>query len=120
VKKVDVKLTNISRKITNIITYLEFFQTEKVEDKRVARRLKLYFADEQGNRISNENIIIADSRSLKPEERSYREKFTLKNMTYDKAIKYYLILEDEEETVEKIYERIPFNIDLAFVNDFGF
>jgi len=120
VKKVDVKLTNISRKITNIITYLEFFQTEKVEDKRVARRLKLYFADEQGNRISNENIIIADSRSLKPEERTYREKFTLKNMPYDKSIKYYLILEDEEETVEKIYERIPFNIDLAFVNDFGF
>ena len=92
----------------------------KVEDKRVARRLKLYFADEQGNRISNENIIIADSRSLKPEERTYREKFTLKNMPYDKSIKYYLILEDEEETVEKIYERIPFNIDLAFVNDFGF
>ncbi len=120
VKKVDVKLTNISRKITNIITYLEFFQTEKVEDKRIARRLKLYFADEQGNRISNENIIIADSRSLKPEERTYREKFTLKNMPYDKSIKYYLILEDEEETVEKIYERIPFNIDLAFVNDFGF
>ena len=41
-------------------------------------------------------------------------------MPYDKSIKYYLILEDEEETVEKIYERIPFNIDLAFVNDFGF
>lgn len=120
VKKVNVKPTNISRKITNIITYLEFFQTEKVEDKRVARRLKLYFADEQGSRISNENIIIADSRSLKPEERTYREKFTLKNMSYDKSVKYYLILEDEEETVEKIYERIPFNIDLAFVNDFGF
>ena len=120
VKKVDVKLTNISRKITNIITYLEFFQAEKVEDKRIPRRLRLYFADEQDNRISNENIIIADSRSAKPEERTYREKFTLKDMTYDKSKNYYLILEDEEETVEKIYERIPFIIDLAFVNDFGF
>lgn len=120
VKKVKVKLTNISRKITNRITYLEFFQAEKVEDKRIPLRLKLYFTDEEGNRISNENIIIADSRSSNPEERTFREKFTLKDMPYDKEKKYYLILEDEDETVEKIYEKIPFNIDLAIVNDLDF
>lgn len=120
IKKVEVKLTNISRKITSTITYLEFFQTEKVEDKKVPLRLKVYFADEEGNRISNENIIIADSKSLSPEERSYKEKFTLRNITYDKTKKYYLILEDEEETVENIYEKIPFNIDIAISNDFGF
>lgn len=118
--KVEVKLTNISRKITNRITYLEFFQTELVEDKRVPLRLKLYFVDKEGNRISNENIIIADSRSKKPEDRTYREKFTLRDMPYDKTKEYYLILEDEEETVEKIYERIPFTIDLLFSDDFGF
>jgi Uncharacterized proteins of the AP superfamily len=33
--KVEVKLTNISRKITNRITYLEFFQTEMVDEKKV-------------------------------------------------------------------------------------
>lgn len=118
--KVDVKLTNISRKITNRITYLEFFQAEKVEEKKTAIRLKLYFEDENGNRISNENIIIADSRSSTPKERSYREKFTLKDQEYDKTKDYYLILEDEDETVEKIYEKIPFLIDLAITNDFGF
>lgn len=120
IKKVEVKLTNISSKITSVITYLEFFQTEKVEDKKIPLRLKIYFADEEGNRISNENIIIADSKSIKPEERSYKEKFTLRNMTYDKTKKYYLIMEDEEETVENIYEKIPFNIDIAISNDFGF
>ncbi|KPU27971.1 hypothetical protein TR13x_01070 [Caloranaerobacter sp. TR13] len=118
--KVEVKLTNISRKITNRITYLEFFQTEKVEDKKIPIRLKLYFVDEEGNRISNENIIIADSRSSKPEDRTYREKFTLKDQPYDKSKKYYLILEDEDETVDKIYEKIPFIIDLAIINDFDF
>jgi len=42
-------------------------------------------------------------------------------MKYDKARKYYLILEDEEEQVEKIYDRIPFTVDLAINNDdFGF
>lgn len=117
--KVEVKLTNISRKITNRITYLEFFQTELVDDKKAPLRLKLYFADEEGNRISNENIIIADSRSKSPGDRTYREKFTLRDMAYDKTQKYYLILEDEEETVEKIYEKIPFVVDLLFSDDFG-
>jgi uncharacterized protein (TIGR02687 family) len=120
VTKVDVKLTSITRKITNTISYLEFFQTEKIEDKRVPLRLKVYFADEDGNRISNENIIIADSKSETYEERSFREKFVLKNRKYDKTKKYYLIMEDEEETVEKIYDKIPFIIDIAISDDFGF
>jgi uncharacterized protein (TIGR02687 family) len=120
VTKVDVKLTSITRKITNTITYLEFFQTEKIEDKRVPLRLKVYFVDEENNRISNENIIIADSKSETYEERSFREKFVLKNRKYDKTKKYYLIMEDEEETVEKIYDKIPFIIDIAISDDFGF
>lgn len=121
VQKVAVTLTSISRKITNTITYLEFFQTEKLEGKRLPCRLKLYLADQDGNRISNENIIIADSKSDDPAERKFREKFVLKNMKYDKAKEYCLIMEDEEEQVEKIYDRIPFMVDLAFNNDdFGF
>lgn len=121
VQKVDVKLTSISRKITNTITFLEFFQTEKVEEKRVPIRLKLYFADEEENRVSNEIIIIADVRSQKVEDRMFREKFVLKNIKYDKNKKYNLIFEDEEEKVEKIYDKIPFIIDIAISNDdFGF
>lgn len=121
VQKVTVTLTSISRKITNAITYLEFFQTEKLADKIRPCRLKLYLVDRDGNRISNENIIIADSQSDDPAERKFREKFVLKNMKYDKSQKYYLIMEDEEEQVEKIYDRIPFTVDLAFSgDDFGF
>ena len=120
VKKVDVKLTSISRKITNSITYLEFFQVDKIQDKTVPRRLAVYLADEEGNRVSNENVIIADSNSDNPEDRTFREKFVLKSMKYDKNNKFYLVLEDEEETVEKIYDKISFIIDIAFMNDFGF
>lgn len=118
--KVEVNLASISRKITNRITFFEFFQKEKVEDKKLPITLRLYFEDEEGNRISNENIVIADSRSSKPEDRTYREKFTLKDQSYDKTKKYHLVMEDEDETVEKIYEKIPFIIDLAIMNDFGF
>jgi len=117
VQKVRVVLTSLSRKITNTISYREFFQTEKVAGKIVPCRLKLYLADENGNRISNENIIIADIRSDNPEERKFREKFVLKSMKYDKSKKYYLIMEDEDEEVENICDRIPFIIDLAISND---
>ena len=54
-----------------------------------------------------------------PENRTYREKFTLRDMAYDKNKEYYLILEDEDKPVEKLYERIPFKIDLLFTDDFG-
>lgn len=119
IRKVKISLTSINRKITNIITYLEFFQDEKIQDKVIFQRIKCYFEDEEGNRISNENIIIGDSRSENPIERSYREKFVLKSMPYDKTKQYFLVMQDEEDT-NGFYERIPFNIDIAIVDDFGF
>ena len=119
IRKVKISLTSVNRKITNIITYLEFFQDEKIQDKVISQRIKCYFEDEEGNRISNENIIIGDSRSENPIERSYREKFVLKSMPYDKTKQYFLVMQDEEDS-NGFYERIPFNIDIAIVDDFGF
>ena len=119
VRKVDVKLTSPVRKITNVMTYLEFFQIEKVEEKRRPLRLKLYFIDETEQRISNENIIIADSRSSRPDERIYREKFVFRTVQYDKRAQYYLVIEDEENAVEAIYEKIPFSIDITYSSNFN-
>lgn len=119
IRKVKISLTSITRKITNIITYLEFFQDEKIQDKVISQRIKCYFEDEEGNRISNENIIIGDSKSENPVERTFREKFVLKSMQYDKTKKYFLVIQDDED-VNGYYERIPFNIDIAIIDDFGF
>ena len=112
--KVSLGLTNLTRKITSAITHFTFFQNEPVDKKHLPLRVTAYFADEAGNRISNENIIIAESRNKKPEERTYKEKFTLKDMAYDKSAAYYLILKDEEELVNSEIEKIPFVIDLVF------
>ncbi|MGL4873467.1 MAG: BREX-1 system phosphatase PglZ type A [Clostridium sp.] len=119
IRKVKISLTSITRKITNIITYLEFFQDEKIQDKVISQRIKCYFEDENGERISNENIIIGDSRAENPLERSYREKFVLKSIAYDKTKQYFLVMQDEED-VNGFYERIPFNIDIAIIDEFGF
>lgn len=119
IRKVKITLTSITRKITNIITYLEFFQDEMIQDKVLSKKVKCYFEDEEGDRISNENIIIGDSRSENPKERSYREKFVLKSMPYDKTKQYFLVIEDAEDSNGDYY-RIPFNIDIAIVDEFGF
>ena len=119
IRKVNISLTSITRKITNIITYLEFFQDEKIQDKVILQRIRCYFEDEEGNRISNENIIIGDSRAENPIERTYKEKFVLKSIHYDKYKQYFLVMQDDEDE-NGYYERIPFNIDIAIVDDFGF
>lgn len=119
IRKVKISLTSITRKITNIITYLEFFQEEKIQDKVIVQKIRCYFEDETGNRISNENIIIGDSRSENPQERTYKEKFVLKSMPYDKRKQYFLVMQDAENS-NGMYERIPYNIDIAIIDDFGF
>ncbi len=119
-RKVSLGLTNLSRKITSVITHLSFFQNEPADEKHLPLRITAYFTDETGNRISNENIIIADSTSVKPDERTYKEKFTLKDMAYDKSKTYFLILKDEDELVNTQLERIPFIIDLVFGSSIHF
>lgn len=119
VKKTDVKLTSISRKITNPIVHLEFFQEEKVQEKVLPVIIKCYFEDEEGNRISDERTIIADSKSDAPTERTQKEKFILKSIKYDKNKQYFLVIQDEEDS-NGLYERIPYIIDIVFADEFGF
>ncbi len=120
VTKVDVRLTTDIRRITNSIFTLNFFQTEPVGGKKTARQLKAYFIDPDGNIISDEVPLLADSESTQAEERNLRLRFNLKSQTYDRSVTYYLILEDIEETVEKVYDRVPFMIDLGIMHDFDF
>ena len=75
-------------------------------------------ADEDGSVISNEETIIGDRTSENPEERTFKLRFALKTMTYDKNKHYYLTIKDVETGV--ILEKIPFNIDLGIISDFDF
>lgn len=119
IRKVNISLTSISRKVTNPITFLEFFQEEKIQDKVILQKVKCYFEDEDGNKISNIKSIIGDSRSENPVDRTYRIEFVLDSRVYDKKKQYFFIMQDDEDT-NGMYERIPFNIDIAIVDEFGF
>ncbi|MBB2481353.1 BREX-1 system phosphatase PglZ type A [Bacillus sp. APMAM] len=118
IEKVDIKLTNTVRKITNSLFNLTFFQTEKVEDKIVPRTVSIYMIDENDTLISNEETIIGDKSSDKPDERTFRVRFALKSLQYDKNKQYYLVIQDNETDV--IIEKIPFQINLGIVSDFDF
>lgn len=116
---VDVILTTVNRKVTNLITYFDFIQTEKVTDTMKARSLVAYFTTEGGEKISFDVPIVANSREDAPEKRTFHEKFTLKSREYKYGDKYFLVLADANDE-KNILQQYEFMIDIAFVDDFGF
>ena len=116
---VNVVLTSVSRKVTNLITYFDFIQSEKVTDTMKARSIVAYFTDEAGEKISFDVPIVANSRDDAPEKRTFHEKFTLKSREYKYGDKYYLVLADANDE-KNILQQYEFMIDIAFVDDFGF
>lgn len=116
---VDVILTSVSRKVTNLITYFDFIQTEKVTEVMKARNIVAYFETESGDKISFDVPLVANSRDDAPEKRTYHEKFTLKSREYKYGDKYYLHLVDANDD-KNILHSYEFMIDIAFVDDFGF
>lgn len=118
ITKVDIKLTSTTRRITNSIFNLDFFQTEKVEGKMVSRTVEIYMANSEGSSISNEETVIGDCAFENPADRTFKLQFVLKSIPYDRNKTYYLIIKDMETGV--ITEKVPFTINLGIVSDFDF
>ena len=117
-QKVDIKLTSSTRKITNSIFNLNFFQTEKVEDKMIPRTVVICMADADGTVLSNEETIIGDRTFDNPGDRTFKLQFVLKSISYDRNKTYYLLVKDLETGV--VTEKTPFSINLGIVSDFDF
>jgi len=118
IEKVDIRLTSTTRRITNSIFSLDFFQTENVEDKRIPRTVVIYMADEEGVILSNEETIIGDRSVGNAADRTYKIQFAMKSIVYDRNRTYYLIVKDTETGV--VTEKVPFSINLGIVSDFDF
>jgi uncharacterized protein (TIGR02687 family) len=115
---VEVMLTSLSRKITNLIIYLDFMQNENVTDILLPIELRAYFESESGEKISGEILIFANKKNTPPQQRLFREKFTLRDRKYSKSDKYFLVMKDANSDME--VARYEFTIDIAFSGDFGF
>lgn len=117
-KTVQIMLVSLIQKITNLITTLDFIQSEPVSDVVKATNFRLYFVSEDGEKISNENIYVADNRDPASQNRIFRMRFTFKNKKYDKDKHYYLVAVDARNDLEVFRHAVV--MDLAFADDFGF
>ena len=117
-KPVQISLVSIVQKITNLITSMDFIQSDPVSDSIKETTYRIMFMSENDERISNENIYVADSREPDSAKRIFRKKFTFKNQKYDKDKQYYLVVIDDSTGIELF--RHPVYIDITFSEDFGF
>lgn len=114
----EIALVSLTSKITNLITTLDFVQTEPVSDMVKATSYRVYFISENNEKISNENIVIADKKEQDTTKRMFRLRFNFKNKKYDKSQKYYLVAYDDKNDIEVLRHEIM--MDIAFADDFGF
>ena len=118
VKKAELQLISQSRKVSNSIFSLDFYQKEAVSGKVAAATYEIYMADASGRAVSDKKTVIADKTSNNGSDRVFRVRFTLKSVEFKKTDTYYLTIVEKGTTNEM--DRIEFTIDIAFVNDFDF
>lgn len=113
-----IALVSLTSKITNLITSLDFVQTDAISDVVKETTYRIYFVDGNGEKISNEHLYVADKKDKDTVKRVFRLRFSFKNKKYSKAQKYYLVACDANNALEVLrYEII---MDIAFADDFGF
>ncbi len=117
-KNAEIALVSIVHKITNLITSMDFIQSDAISDTVKTANYRIFFISEDNEKISNENSYVADSREENAQKRIFRMRFTFKNKKYDKDKQYYLVVYDDESGLEQW--RQPVIMDIAFADDFGF
>ncbi len=113
-RPVQIALLSASRKISNMIFSLDFYQKDAVGGNREAATYGLYFTDSSGKIISDIVKIIADKTSDNGQERTFRRSFNLKSQKYSSIETYYLAIVDENGFE---VQREEFQIDIAFAVD---
>ena len=113
-----IALVSLTSKITNLITSLDFVQTEAVSSVVKETTYRIYFMNDKGDRISNEHLYVADKKDEDTVKRVFRLRFSFKNKKYSKDQKYYLVAYDDNNSLEVLRHEIV--MDIAFADDFGF
>lgn len=114
----QIVLVSLTSKITNLITSLDFVQTEAVSDVIKETTYRIYFVDGNGEKISNEHLYVANKKDKDTAKRVFRLRFSFKNKKYSKAQKYYLVIYDDNNAPEVLRHEII--MDIAFADDFDF
>lgn len=115
VKPVDLNILSKSRKISNMIFNLSFYQSEVLSENREAANFTLYFTDAHGEKVSDEVRIIADKTTGNEQDRVFNVTFNLKAGKYDNKETYNLLVFEEFNRI--LPKKIEFIIDIPFATD---
>lgn len=118
ISKADIMLLGENRRISNNIFTLNFYQKQACSGKVQPRTVLVRLEDETGCAVSDEHRLICDMTATENSQRTLRATFRLLGGNYDRWKQYDLVLRDADGNVE--LERIPFQINIVFENDFGF
>ncbi len=118
VKKAELQLISQSRKVSNSIFSLEFYQKDAVSGKVAAAEYEIFMSDAVGKPVSDRQTVIADKTSTNGSDRVFRTRLTLRSIEFKKTETYYLSVVETGTT--NVVDRIEFTIDIAFANDFDF
>ena len=117
-KPVEISLLSASRKVSNMIFSLNFYQKDAVGGNREAATYQLYFTDSSGKQVSDVQKIIADKTSENVQDRTFRCSFNMKSLKFSNTETYYLVIADENGMQ---VQREEFQIDIVFaVDEFNF
>lgn len=114
---VEVELMTSNRRVTGLSTTLEFYQKSVINELFEPVSYWLYFEDNKGERISNEETYIADSKEEEANSRFQKFVFEFINRRYLVQDDYYLVMKNQVTGIE---ERIKFIIDNPFAQQFDF
>jgi hypothetical protein len=117
-KKATIQILSQSRKISNSIFSIDFYQSEIVGGKILPATYELYMVDAMGQIVSDRQVVIADKTGENGADRVMRVRFTLKSIQFKKTESYFLMIVDKE--TGGTLDKVGFSIDIAFMNDFDF
>lgn len=116
---VKLSLLSSSRKISNMIFNLHFYQEQAVKDNYIPCSYEIYMTDKEGNKVSDIQKIVADRTNTSNQEREYQCTFNLKSQQFDPTKDYYLVIVDEEHN--QIPNKTEMQIDIAMaIDEFDF
>lgn len=116
ISNAELKLLSESRKVSNLLFSLDFFQRQPIGEKVQPCTYSVYMTDDEGKVVSDKQSVIADRISMNASERVFRVRLSLKAGAYDKSKIYRLVITNGID----IPQEVEFHIDIAFADDFGF
>lgn len=118
-KSVTLSLLSSSRKISNKIFNLRFYQKEAVANNYVPCTYDVFITDAAGQAVSDKQKVIADRTSDNNKDREFKCTFNLKPIKFSSRDLYYLVIQDEKGLQIPTKEEFQIDIPMAF-DEFDF